>query len=89
MNRKMRLILKDGTTINDGGAGHAGRTLWLYIPQMTMQDAAALAFDPGKTDTIVHEYGDKQDTYDGFTRCTQLLAGEDGTITIGMEKGES
>ena len=35
-----RLILSDGTVIEDGQAGLADGNLWLYLPGYTMQDAA-------------------------------------------------
>ena len=82
----MRLILNDGTVIENGGAGDAGRTLWLYLPGFTMQEAAETAFDAGKMARIEHEYGDRTDVYEGYTRCTAIMD-EDTKISIGMVKG--
>ena len=82
----MRLILNDGTVIENGGAGDAGKTLWLYLPGFTMREAAETAFDAGKTARIEHEYGDRKDVYEGFTRCTALMD-EDTRISIGLVRG--
>ena len=81
----MRLILNDGTVIENGGAGDAGRTLWLYIPGATMQAGWDIASDTGKTARIEHEYGNVKDVYEGYTRCTAIMD-EDTRISIGMVK---
>ena len=81
----MRLILNDGTVIENGGAGDAGRTLWLTLPGYTMQKAAETAFNAGKTARIEHEYGNVKDVYEGYTRCTAIMD-EDTRISIGMVK---
>lgn len=84
----MRLILNDGTVIENGGAGDAGRTLWLYVPGATMQAGWDIASDTGKTARIVHEYGDQKDVYEGYTRCTALMD-EDTQVAIGLKKAVS
>ena len=81
-----RLILNDGTTIEPGRAGYAQGFLWLYFVG-TMQQAASLFFDPSKTSRIVFQYGEMQDTYDGFTTCMNIGADVDGNISVCMTKG--
>lgn len=71
----VRLILNDGTVIENGRAGYSEGFLWLYLP-MTMQEAAVIAFDPEKTVYIVFQYGEMQEEYRQFTVCTRLMAGE-------------
>ena len=82
----MRLIMNDGTAYENAGAGNAGNTLWLTIPGITMQDAAEIAFDEGKTRRITHQYGPEQDVYEGYTRCTRLMD-ETENISICLVKG--
>ena len=81
-----RLMLNDGTTIENGEAGFASGYLWLWVPGMTLPEAAALFLDPGKTEKIVFEYGDMEDTYEGYTMCTHLST-TDGTLSVCMKKG--
>ena len=81
-----RLMLNDGTTIENGEAGYSSGYLWLWAPGMTMPEAAALFLDPGKTEKIVFEYGDMADTYEGYTTCTHLST-VDGKVTICLAKG--
>jgi hypothetical protein len=83
-----RLILKDNTTIEDGKAGYADGFLWLWFSGYTLQQAAAIFFDPSKTETIVFQYGGMQDEYTGFTDCRTLTTNADGEISVCMVKGE-
>ena len=76
-----QLILNDGTVIPDGEAGLAQGFLWLYLPGYTMQQAAAIAFDAGKTASITFEYGEMSDTYNGYTVCTNISA-DDGQASV-------
>lgn len=83
-----RLILADGTEIEDGAAGYAEGFLWLYISGYTMQQAALIFFDPSKTAHIIFQYGDMQDEFAGFTDCKTLTKDADGNISVCMAKGE-
>ena len=82
----MRLIMNNGSVYENGSAGASGNTLWLTIPGITMQDAAQIAFDENKTKKIVHQYGNEESVYTGFTRCTRLMD-EDIQISICLVKG--
>ena len=81
----MKLILNDGTEIEDGSAGSVRNSLWLTMPGKTMQEAAEIAFDAEKTAQITHEYGPMQDVYEGFTFCTRLMD-ENGYISVCLER---
>ena len=81
----MKLILNDGTEIENGNAGNAGIALWISLPGFTMQEASEIAFDNGKTARITHEYGPEQDVYEGFTRCTRLMD-ENEYISVCLER---
>ena len=83
-----RLILKDGTTIENGSAGYSDATLWLYCYVYTMMQAAMLFFDPAKTDVIVFQYGDMEDRYEGFTNCRNMMINEDGRVSVCLKRGD-
>ena len=81
-----RLILNDGTTIENGSAGYADGSVWLYLPGYTMQQAAAFAFDSSKTSSITYQYGDMQDVYTGYTDCVGMLTNYDGLVSVCMKQ---
>ena len=83
----MRLILADQTIIDGGSAGCSQGFLWLYFSGMTLQDAAAIFFDPSKTRAIVFQYGEMSDEYIGYTVCTNLSIDSDGVVSVCMVKG--
>lgn len=82
-----RLILMDGTEIDGGEAGYAGGLLWLYFSGMTLAEAAGIFFDPEKTGVIRFQYGEMEDTYEGFTECRTLMTDAEGKISVCMAKG--
>lgn len=83
----MALIMNDETVIENGRAGYADGHLWLWFPGFTIQNAAAIAFDPEKTSRIVFHYGEKlEDVYEGFTNCVRIMA-EENEIAVCMTKG--
>lgn len=81
-----RLILNDGTVLEDAQAGYDSGVLWCYVPGITMQQAAVLFFDPAKTQKIVFQYGEMENTLEGFTVVTAMLQNED-QVSIGLRKG--
>lgn len=81
-----RLILTDGTEIENGRAGYAQGFLWLYFSGYTMQEAAMMFFDTGKTSRIVFQYGEMEDAYEGFTVCRNLMIDTDGEISVCMTR---
>ena len=81
----IRLVLNDGTVIENGRAGYASGFLWLRLPGYTMQAAAAIAFNQAATERIVFQYGAMEDVYDGFTSCT-CINKEDGLISVCLVK---
>lgn len=85
-NTGRRLILADGTVIENGEAGYADGFLWLWFSGMTMQEAAGIFFDPEKTAVIVFEYGEMSDTYEDFTNCRSISVSADGLISVCMTK---
>ena len=81
-----RLILNDGTVIEDGRAGYSQGFLWLYFSGYTLQQAAMMFMDPAKTEKIIFQYGEMEDTYNGFTECRNLMIDADGDISVCMTK---
>ena len=82
-----RLILADGTEIENGRAGYADGYLWLWMPGYTMAEAAAVAFNPLKTGRIVYQYGEMEDEYEHFTNCTTLMV-QENEIAVCLKKAE-
>lgn len=80
-----RLILNDGTVLENAQAGYASGVLWCYVPGITMQQAAALFFDPAKTQKIIFQYGEMEDTWEGFTVPVAMLQDE-FQISISLRK---
>ena len=83
-----RLILMDGTRIENGSCGYAEGRVWCWITGYTMPEAAAVFFDPAKTGRITFEYGEMSDVYEGYTVCTNLLINDDGQVSVCLKKGE-
>ena len=77
-----RLILKDGTRIEGGSAGAADGVLWLWLPGMTMQEAAAIAFNPEKTQKIWYQFGDMENEYSGYTNCMSIMGGAEVSVCL-------
>lgn len=83
-----RLILANGTTIEDGEAGFSQGFLWLWFTGMTLAAAFALFNNPSTTAIIKFQYGDMEDVYDGFTSCRGVNIDADGVLSVCMVKGE-
>lgn len=82
-----RLILADGTEIENGKAGYSGGFLWCYFDGITLNAAALIFFSPERTQSITFEYGEMRDIYEGFTDCRSLSINMDGEISVCMAKG--
>ena len=77
--------MNDGTIVN-GNAGETDGFLWLWMDGITIQEAAAIAFDKNKTRRIIFKHGEAEDAYTGFTVCVNIKA-NDGEIAVCMTKG--
>ena len=82
-----RLIFSNDKEIENGEAGLADNILHLWIPDMTMIEAAQLVLDPAKTIEIRFQYGEMEDVYNGYTSC-HGIAIDDGQISVRLKKGE-
>ena len=83
-----RLILADGTTLENGEAGYYDHVLWCYIPGGTIPEMASVFTDPSKTAVIKFEYGEMADVYEGFTNVTALIMSEN-EVKISLRKAEN
>ena len=83
----MRIVLADGTILNDSTAGYADGLLWLTITGKSLQECAMLFFDTSKTARIQFDYGEMRDVYEGYTVCTNLSIDTDGVVRVSMVKG--
>ena len=81
-----RVILNNGTILENAEAGYADGFLWIWFDG-TMQQAAELFLDPANTSVITFQYGEMQDVYEGYTDCTVIKASADGTLSVCMTKG--
>lgn len=80
-----RLILNDGTVIENGTAGLSNEILWLWIPG-TFWDIADVVRNAEAMQNIVYQYGEMEERYEGYTVCTGIMA--DGErIAVRMVKG--
>ena len=84
-----RLILADGTQIENGEAGYSHGFLWCFFKGYTLQQAASLFFDPSKTCRIVFQYGEMSDTHEGFTVCVNLGIDTDGMVSVCLKEDEN
>lgn len=82
----MRLILNDGTEIDGGQAWLVTGNLRCFFQGLTVSEAAALFFDPAKTETIVYDNGETQETFTGYVG-TSIVTDAEGWVHVGLEKG--
>ena len=67
-----RTRFSDGTTWENCNAGYADGFLWLYTDGVTLMEALPVVTDAEATETIVYEYGNMSDTYEGFTHLKMI-----------------
>lgn len=85
-----RLILAAGSdaevVLEGSEAGYADGVLWLYLAGMTLPEAFALLSVPANTASIVYQYGEMVDRYEGFTDLTGLFT-SDGMVRAALKRG--
>lgn len=81
-----RLFLKDLTVIENGRAGLADGFLWLWMPGITMQQAAVFVFNPDVMGRIIFQYGEEESVYAGYIVCKSLTT-DNGETVVCMVKG--
>ena len=81
-----RLIFSDNSVIEGAEAGYADGSLWLYVPGCTMQDAAAIGLNTARNNKITFQYGEMEDTWEGYTVCATLSVSGDGLASICLKQ---
>ena len=81
------LVLKDGTVIKDGRATIADGNLMIWLPEISVANAAPLVMDKRKTARIVYNDGSNETVYTGYTICTMLMTGFSGETLASLGKG--
>lgn len=56
-NEVRRIILADGTVLDESECGYADKRLWCYLKKLTLNQAFQIFSDPEKTNKIIFEYG--------------------------------
>lgn len=82
-----KLILNDGTEIENASALLSSGTLFLYLGQaVNMVQAFDLLIDPEITERITYQEFDSVKVFDGYTDLTFIRKEDDGSINAGMKE---
>lgn len=82
------IILADGTKLPGSECGLAEGVLWCFVDGLTMMQAFSLLADPNKTQVITFQYGEMQDTFEGYTQLIAAILAQDGKIHVALREGE-
>lgn len=83
------LVFGDGSKVDNGSAAYANKDLWLWFKGFTMPEAAAIAFNKQKLETIDYVYGAHMTRYHGFTDCNVISQDADGIVAIRLNGANS
>ena len=81
-----RIVLADGQRLENAVAGYSDGFLWVHVPAITEQECVPIFTNKAKTETIVFQYGEMQDTYNGFTQMVRILPGEEVSVCMTTPK---
>lgn len=81
-----QIVLKDGTKIKNSSAGYADGYLWIYLSGYPMIMAINTFMNPAKTELIRFQYGEMEDTYEGFTKCINIMDDQHGQVSVCLTK---
>ena len=83
-----RLILADGTVLEDCDCGYSNKNLWCFLKNIPFGEAFQYFSDPKKFNTVIFEMtvGDLTDriTYSGLERVTAIQQNE-FTVDVRLE----
>lgn len=82
-----RVVMADGTELLDAEIGYTDKHIWCFLKHITFFEAYDLFSNPLKTQTLIFDYGDMQDVYEGFTELDTIKKTEDG-VNVRMNKPE-
>lgn len=80
-----RIVMADGTELMDAEIGYANRHIWCHLKNITLPMAYDLFSNPQKTGTLIFDYGDMRDVYEGFTQVNTIKISEYG-VDVRMDK---
>jgi len=83
----LRLILNDGTVIENGRAGVSENDLVLWFPNYSLQQVASIVFNKTKMLRVSFQSGSDSVTYQGYTNCTMISDNYTGEVVACMKKG--
>lgn len=95
-----RLILADGTILDDCDCGYSEKQLWCFLRNLTLVEAFQIFSNPQKVSTVTFEYGADPEivktTYIGFSNIKSIncreetvdvcLIGENTSIVEGDDR---
>lgn len=82
-----RVVLADGTVVNDCSIGITASGIWVNARGMDIVRAAQLFSDPARTQTMRFEYGDMYDEVKDFTQVSVFNCDDPQVIKIRMVGG--
>lgn len=74
-----RLILNNGTVLEDSGCGYSAGQLWCYIPHISMMEAFSLFSNSQNTSKIIFQLGEsfpEDIVYEGFSHLGSMMEQE-------------
>lgn len=81
-----RLILNDGTVIENGRAGLSGGELSLWMPGYSIVQVAMLIADKTKMQRVISSAGGLDNEYVGYTECVLITIDYNGETFVSMRK---
>lgn len=80
-----RIVMADGTELMDSEIGYSNQHIWCFLKNITLPVAYDLFSNPQKTGTLIFDYGEMQDVYEGFTQINTIKISEDG-VDVRLDK---
>lgn len=80
-----RIVMADGTEMIDAEIGYANGHIWCFLKNITLPMAYDLFSDTRKTGTLIFNYGEMQDVYEGYTQVNTIKISEDG-VDVRLDK---
>ena len=73
-----RIVMADGTELIDSTIGYSDGHIWCFLVNISFSTAYELFSDAQKTGTLIFDYGDMQDVYEGYTKVHTVKTTEFG-----------
>lgn len=84
---EVRLILADGTVLNNCECGYSNNTLWCFLKDISFSDAFMYFENEDKFNTVIFDIGFQDAfydriTYSGFTELITIQKDPDGKVNV-------